>query len=177
MQFAFYAMLWGFFSRRKTVYKLKMPQSCILRCSVQPVHFYVKMLLWQKRLVSYFLIEGPNLTFQKASQKQKASRSSISVSAFTSTSFMWVCYQPHCPIQLLHEMVSTREKKRWRSGGEENLSAAACAAVLSISGATNSQKRTAYVLFHMLLPEYNTSIRSFIFFSFFIYSENKLLHS
>ena len=38
--------------------------------------------------------------------------------------------------------------------------------VLSISGAPNSQKLTAYVLFHMLLPKYDTNIGSSIFFSY-----------
>lgn len=60
-------------------------------------------------------------------------------------------------------MYSTQEKK-----GEERKKhtkkPSQLQPVLSISGAPNSQKLTAYVFFHMLLPKYDRRISSFIFF-------------
>lgn len=72
-------------------------------------------------------------------------------------------------------MYSTQEKKGEERKKHKN-PASQLQPVLLISGVPNSQKLTAYVLFHMLLPKYDRSISSFIFF-FSIYNENKLLHS
>lgn len=56
MQFAWllHSGMYSFSSRREIINQLKMPQRCILRCSVQPVHLYAKMLSWQKKASNLF---------------------------------------------------------------------------------------------------------------------------
>lgn len=143
-----------------------MPQSCILRCSVQTIHLYVKMLLWQKGLVIYSLIAGSNLTFQKASQKKKASSSSISVSAFSATSFMWVLSASLSHPAFTGNGQHSREKKKQGQRGAELLSCSLCYCVIHIWCDQLTETYCLRALPHVTLPKYDESIRSFVFFLF-----------
>lgn len=134
-----------------------MPQSCILRCAVQPVHFYVRMLWWQKKGSILF----SNLKIKFDISKMKSETESFKCIHFWLTFpnyQFYVCYQSHFLIQLLYEMGQhSREKVNKNSQLQP---------VLSVLGAPDSQKLTAYVLFHMLLYKYDSSTSSFFFFSY-----------
>lgn len=155
-----HSSMYSFFSRRETVNQLKMPQSCILRCSVQPVHLLAKMA------------KRANNLFSKSKSETESSKCTHFWLSFPIYQF-YVCYQSHCLIQLLQEVDSTEEEKIKKKRKKKKNSP--LLPVLSVSDAPNSQKLTAYMLFHLLLPRYDGIISSFI--SFFVHNEKKLLHS
>lgn len=166
MQFAWllHSGMYSFSSRREIINQLKMPQRCILRCSVQPVHLYAKMLSWQKKASNLF----SNWRIKFDISKSKSERESFKRIHFWLSFPIYQFYASMLLVSLYglirNVQHSGKERRRKEKHNTPPRPPPQLQPVLLISGVPNSQKLTAYVLFHMLLPKYDRSISSFIFF-------------
>lgn len=118
--------MYSFSSRREIVNQLKMPQSCILRCSVQPVHLCAKMLSWQKKASNLF----SNWRIKFEISKSKSERESFKRIHFWLSFPIYQFYASMLSVSLyvlIRNVQHSGEERRRKEKTQKNpLSAATC---------------------------------------------------